>query len=165
MVEAMVRVFTPWKLATTANQALISSPEKELVVKYLPLQVAQPHLPLGQNHPFSSYRQTWFSLCTASVSRSNTGSGIKYHWHKMVHDSLGEMSRGITVECRKSLFHMKMAKAQSKTGSFQPTFVGRWDVWDCRSWKGTIAKWSGWQDCDNCESSSSPAGLTLDLWR
>lgn len=36
-------------------------------------------------------------------------------------------SRGDYCSVRKKHFVMKMAKAQIKTGSFQPALLGRWD--------------------------------------
>lgn len=42
----------------------------------------------------------------------------------MIHWGTAE---GITVRCGKTLSHLKMAKAQIKTGSFQAASSGGWD--------------------------------------
>ena len=66
------------------------------------------------------------TLCVALISGSDAGSGrntIDTRWLT----SHGGKAEGITVQGGKKHFVMKMAKAQIKTGSFQPALLGRWD--------------------------------------
>lgn len=67
---------------------------------------------------------TWFSFCMAPVLEGAIESGKKYSSHKKVNVTERAMHRESGTHEGQRFSHLKMAKAQTKTGSFQPASVG-----------------------------------------
>lgn len=104
MVEALVRAFTPRKLANTADQGFAFFPG-EPAVKRLPMQGAPCHLSLAKS--FSQFLEDWLPVHTC-VPHLLRGPDLwkrrwirkKYRRHQMVNVSWWE-SRGDYCSVRK----------------------------------------------------------------
>ena len=115
---------------TLQTRALLSSLESRLS-NICRCRGPPHHLSLAKS--FSQFLEAWLPVHTC-VPHPLSGPDLwkrrwirkKYRRHQMVNVSWWE-SRGDYCSVRKKHFVMKMAKAQIKTGSFQPALLGRWD--------------------------------------